>query len=138
MSDIHITLAQELDRYAEHRRAATAAAKAKRMWPDVIGDVLAEEITTMMDLPSWLQSRTRTQRLIDAILNATEAREDTAARTMATTITTADPAERIRTTPAAGTVATPSGSSAGTAAPPALTDGLRSSRTKPPPGSTAG
>ena len=42
------------------------------MWPDVIGDVLAEEIMTMMDLPSWLRSQTRTQRLIDAILSITQ------------------------------------------------------------------
>jgi hypothetical protein len=48
------------------------------MWPDVIGDVLAEEIMTMMDLPSWLQSQTCTQRLIDAILSITEAGGDAA------------------------------------------------------------
>ena len=70
---IHIAVAQEADRYAAHRTAAAAAAKAKRMWPDVIGDVLAEEIMTMMDLPSWARSQTRTQRLIDAILSITEA-----------------------------------------------------------------
>ena len=78
MTDIHIVVAQEVDRYAAHRTAAAAAAKAKRMWPDVIGDVLAEEIMTMMDLPSWLQSQTRTQRLIDAILSIMEAGGDAA------------------------------------------------------------
>ena len=29
------------DQYALHRIAAAAAAKAKRLWPDVIGEVLA-------------------------------------------------------------------------------------------------
>ena len=78
MTDIHIAVPQEVNRYAVHRTAAAAAAKVKRMWPDVIGDVLAEEIMTMMDLPSWLQSQTRTQRLIDAILSITEAGGDAA------------------------------------------------------------
>jgi hypothetical protein len=78
MPDIHIAVSQEVDRYAMHRTAAAAAAKAKRMWPNVIGDVLAEEIMTMMDLPSWLRSPTRTQRLIDAILSITEAGGDAA------------------------------------------------------------
>jgi hypothetical protein len=78
MPDTHIAVAQEVDRYAAHRTAAAAAAKAKRIWPDVIGDVLAEEIMTMMDLPSWLRSQTRTQRLIDAILNITEVHGDVA------------------------------------------------------------
>lgn len=63
---------QEADRYAAGRMAAAAAAKAKRLWPDVIGEVLADQVMTLMDLPSWLQSQTRTQRLIDAILRITE------------------------------------------------------------------
>ena len=41
MPDTHTAFAQELDRYAAERMAATAAAKAKRLWPDVIGEVLA-------------------------------------------------------------------------------------------------
>jgi hypothetical protein len=78
MPDTHIAVAQEVDRYAAHRAAAAAAAKAKRMWPDVIGDVLAEEIMAMLDLPPWLRSQTRTQRLIDTILSITEVRGDAA------------------------------------------------------------
>jgi hypothetical protein len=78
MPDTQIAVAQEVDRYARQRTAAAAAAKAKRMWPDVIGDVLADEIMAMLDLPSWLQSHTRTQRLIDAILSITEGRGDAA------------------------------------------------------------
>ena len=78
MADIHIAVAPEVDRYAAHRTAAAAAAKAKRMWPDVIGDVLAEEIMAMLDLPAWLASQTRAQRLIDAILGITEVRGDAA------------------------------------------------------------
>jgi hypothetical protein len=76
MPDTHIAVAQEVDRYSADRTAAAAAAKAKRIWPDVIGDVLAEEIMAMLDLPLWLRSRTRAQRLIDAILSITEARGD--------------------------------------------------------------
>jgi hypothetical protein len=72
MPDTHIAVVQEVDRYAEERLAATAAAKAKRLWPDVIGDVLADEIMALLDLPPWLRSQTRTQRLIDAILSMTE------------------------------------------------------------------
>jgi hypothetical protein len=68
----HIAVAQEVDRYAADRMATAAAAKAKRLWPDVIGEVLAEEIMALLDLPSWLRSQTRTQRLIDAILSITE------------------------------------------------------------------
>ena len=67
-----IAITQELDRYAADRMAATAAAKAKRLWPDVIGEVLADEIMAVLDLPSWLRSQTRTQRLIDAIMGITE------------------------------------------------------------------
>ncbi|MGH3884067.1 MAG: hypothetical protein ACRDRY_08305 [Pseudonocardiaceae bacterium] len=70
--DTHIAVTQEADRYAADRMAAAAAAKAKRLWPDVIGDVLADEIMALLDLPSWLRSQTRTQRLIDTILTLTE------------------------------------------------------------------
>jgi hypothetical protein len=72
MPDTHIAVAQEIDRYAADRMAAAAAAKAKRLWPDVIGDVLADEIMTQLELPSWLRSQTRTQRLIHAILTISE------------------------------------------------------------------
>ncbi|HEX2298588.1 MAG TPA: hypothetical protein VHH34_08740 [Pseudonocardiaceae bacterium] len=70
--DTHIAVNQEANRYAADRMAATAAAKAKRLWPDVIGEVLADEIMGVLDLPSWLRTQTRTQRLIDAILAMTE------------------------------------------------------------------
>jgi hypothetical protein len=70
--DTHNAVAQEVDRYAADRMAAAAAAKAMRLWPDVIGEVLADEIRALLDLPSWLRSPTRTQRLIDAILSITE------------------------------------------------------------------
>ncbi|MGH3835621.1 MAG: hypothetical protein ACRDSF_07935 [Pseudonocardiaceae bacterium] len=74
---IHIAVAQEADRYAADRMTATAAAvKAKRLWPDVIGDVLADEIMALPDLPPWLRSQTRTQRLIDTILSITEGTQD--------------------------------------------------------------
>lgn len=73
MPDTHTAIAQEVDRYAAHGTAAAAAAKAKRLWPDVIGEVLADEIMALLDLPSWLRSRSRTQRLVDAILGITEA-----------------------------------------------------------------
>jgi hypothetical protein len=80
MPNPNIAVAQEADRYAAHRMAAIAAAKAKRLWPNVIGDVLADEIMALLDLPSWLRSQTRTQRLIDAILaitdGAAESRDD--------------------------------------------------------------
>lgn len=72
MPDTHISVAQEVDRYAANRMAATAAAKAKRLWPDIIGEVLADEIMALLDLPPWLRSQTRTQRLIDAILSMPE------------------------------------------------------------------
>ncbi len=72
MSDTHIAVVQELDRYAAHRTAAAAAAKAKRLWPDVIGEVLADEIMALLELPSWLRSRSRTQQLIDTILSIPE------------------------------------------------------------------
>ena len=75
MPDIRAAIAGERHRYAAHRTAATAAAKAKRLWPDVIGDVLAGEIMALMDLPPWLWSQTRTQRLIDAILRLPEETE---------------------------------------------------------------
>jgi hypothetical protein len=72
MPDQHIAVSQEVDQYASQRMAAAAAAKAKRLWPGVIGEVLADEIMAVLDLPSWMQSQTRTQRLIGAILNITE------------------------------------------------------------------
>jgi hypothetical protein len=72
MPDQHIAVSHEVDQYAPQRMAAAAAAKAKRLWPGVIGEVLADEIMALLDLPSWMQSQTRTQRLIDAILNLTE------------------------------------------------------------------
>ena len=64
MPDTHTAFAQELDRYAAERMAATAAAKAKRLWPDVIGEVLADEIMALLELPLWLRSQSRTQQLI--------------------------------------------------------------------------
>ncbi len=67
-----IAVSQEVDQYAPRRIAASAAAKAKRLWPGVIGDVLADEIMAVLDLPLWMQSQTRTQRLIDTILNIAE------------------------------------------------------------------
>ena len=70
MSDTQV--APEADQYAAYRMAATAAAKAKRLWPDVIGEVLADEVLALMDLPSWLCTQTRTQRLIEAILSIPE------------------------------------------------------------------
>ncbi|MBV9160750.1 MAG: hypothetical protein JO281_04155 [Pseudonocardiales bacterium] len=72
MRDTHIAVAQEADQYAAHRMAAVAAAKAKRLWPDVIGEHLTDEIMALLDPPSWLRSQTRPQRLIDAILSITE------------------------------------------------------------------
>ena len=55
MADTHIAAAPEVERFAAHRMAAAAAAKAKQMWPDAIGDVLAEEIMAMLDLPRAVQ-----------------------------------------------------------------------------------
>ena len=72
MPETHIAVAQEANRHAPDRLTAAATAKAKRLWPGVIGEVLADEITALMDLPLWLRSQTRTQRLIDAILSITE------------------------------------------------------------------
>jgi hypothetical protein len=72
MHDTHIAVAQEVDQYASQRMAAAAAAKALRLWPGVIGEVLAGEIMAVLDLPSWMQSQTRTQRLIGAILKIAE------------------------------------------------------------------
>ncbi len=72
MPDPHIALTQEVDKYAAHRMASAAAIKAKRLWPGVIGDVLADEIMALLDLPLWMRSQTRTQRLIDAVLNIPE------------------------------------------------------------------
>ncbi|MGH4009019.1 MAG: hypothetical protein ACRDTH_12840, partial [Pseudonocardiaceae bacterium] len=46
-----------------------AAVKARRLWPDVIGEVLAEEIMALLDLPPWLRSQSRAQRLVDTILS---------------------------------------------------------------------
>jgi hypothetical protein len=74
MLDTHAAIAQEGGRYAADRMAAAAAAKAKRLWPDVIGEVLADEIMALLELPSWLRSQSRTQRLITAILSITEER----------------------------------------------------------------
>ena len=39
MPDNHIAVSQEVDQYASQRIAATAAAKAKRLWPGIIGIV---------------------------------------------------------------------------------------------------
>ncbi|MGH3785906.1 MAG: hypothetical protein ACRDRG_05000 [Pseudonocardiaceae bacterium] len=72
MFDTHIAVVQELDRHAAHRTAAAAAAKAKRLWPGVIGDVLADEIMALLELPPWLRTQSRTQQLIDTILNIAE------------------------------------------------------------------
>lgn len=72
MPDTQIAVAQEADQYTTHRRAATAAAKARRLWPDVIGEVLAGEVMGLLDLPPWLQAQTRTHRLIEAILSIPE------------------------------------------------------------------
>jgi len=76
MTTTHIAVAQEVDRYAADRMVAAAAAKATRLWPGVIGEVLADEIMTTLDLPSWLRTQGRTQRLIDAILNFEEKVDD--------------------------------------------------------------
>jgi hypothetical protein len=65
MPDTHTAFAQEVDRYAAERVAATAAAKAKRLWPDVIGEVLADEIMALLELPLWLRSQSRTQQLVE-------------------------------------------------------------------------
>jgi hypothetical protein len=72
MPETHIAVAQEANRHAPDRLTAAATAKAKRLWPGVIGEVLADEITALMDLPLWLRSQTRTQRLIDAVLRIPE------------------------------------------------------------------
>jgi hypothetical protein len=72
MTNTHVAVAQEVNRYAADRMVAAAAAKATRMWPGVIGEVLASEIMTTLDLPSWLRTQSRTQRLIDAILSLEE------------------------------------------------------------------
>ncbi len=72
MPDKHIAVSQEVDQYASQRMAAAAAAKAKRLWPGVIGEVLADEIMAVLDLPLWMQSQTCTQRLIDTILKLAE------------------------------------------------------------------
>lgn len=72
MPDPHIAVTQEVDRYATDRMAAAAAAKAIRLWPGVIGEVLADEIMAVLDLPSWLRNQGRTRRLIDAILSLPE------------------------------------------------------------------
>jgi hypothetical protein len=68
MPDTHIAVPQETDTYAAHRMAAAAAAKAKQLWPGVIGEVLADEVMAALDLPAWLRPQTRTSRLVDAIL----------------------------------------------------------------------
>ncbi|MGH3700056.1 MAG: hypothetical protein ACRDRU_04490 [Pseudonocardiaceae bacterium] len=64
----HIAVSQEVEQYTAQRMAAAAAAKAKRLWPGVIGEMLADEVMALLELPSWMRSQTRTQRLIDAIL----------------------------------------------------------------------
>lgn len=76
MPATHIAVLTDVDRYGAQRMAATAAAKAKRLWPDVIGEVLADEIMAVLDLPPWLRSQTRTQRLIDAIIGITEGAQE--------------------------------------------------------------
>jgi hypothetical protein len=68
MPDSHIAVSQETDQYAAHRMAAAAAARAKKLWPGVIGEVLAFEIMSALDLPAWLRSQSRTCQLVDAIL----------------------------------------------------------------------
>ncbi|MGQ0719294.1 MAG: hypothetical protein ACT4NP_18660 [Pseudonocardiales bacterium] len=69
----HTAVEQAADRYAADRLAFVAAAvKAKRLWPDVIGEVLADEIMALLDLPSWLRSQSRAQRLVDTILSISE------------------------------------------------------------------
>jgi TusA-related sulfurtransferase len=72
MPDNHIAVSQEVDQYASQRIAATAAAKAERLWPGIIGEVLADEIMALLDLPSWMRSQTRTHQLIDAIQDIAE------------------------------------------------------------------
>jgi hypothetical protein len=72
MPDSHIAVSQETDQYAAHRMAAAAAAKAKKLWPGVIGEVLAFEVMSALDLPAWLRSQSRTCRLVDAILKFSE------------------------------------------------------------------
>jgi hypothetical protein len=72
MLDIQIAVSQKVDQYAPQRMAVAAAAKAKRLWPGIIGEVLADEIMAVLDLPSWMQPETRTKRLIGAISNITE------------------------------------------------------------------
>jgi hypothetical protein len=70
--DTRTAAAQQSDQYDIQRLAAAAAAKAKRLWPDVIGEVLADEVMALLDLPAWLRAQTRTQRLISAILSFPE------------------------------------------------------------------
>jgi hypothetical protein len=78
MTDTHTAVAQKVDRYAAHRLAVAAATKAKRLWPDVVGEVLADEIMALLDLPLWLHSQSRTQHLIDTILSIREGAADPA------------------------------------------------------------
>ena len=72
MPDTNTAVPQETDPYAAHRMAAAAAAKAKRLWPGVIGEVLADEVMAALDLPAWMRPQTRTCRLVDAILEFTD------------------------------------------------------------------
>ncbi len=72
MLDIQIAVAQEVDLYAPQRMVAVAAVKAKRLWPGIIGEVLADEIMAVLDLPSWMQPQIRTKRLIAAVSNIAE------------------------------------------------------------------
>jgi hypothetical protein len=72
MPDAHVAVSQEASQYAAQRMAAAAAARAKRLWPGVIGEVLAFEVMAGLDLPTWLGPQTRTCRLIKAILEHVE------------------------------------------------------------------
>ncbi len=68
MLSVHVAAAQEAAVSQMNQKVARAAAKAKQLWPDVIGEVLADEIMALLDLPAWMRSQSRTQKLIDAVL----------------------------------------------------------------------
>lgn len=72
MLDAHPAVALDINCHHEIQMATAAAAKAKRLWPNVIGDVLADTVMAALDLPLWLRSQTRTRRLIDTILGLPE------------------------------------------------------------------
>lgn len=72
MYDTHVAAAQEAGAYDLNRKAAVAAAKARRLWPNVIGEVLAAEIIASMELPGWMRTESRSQQLIEAILGISE------------------------------------------------------------------